>query len=215
VAPVNPLRSVYPEALEGLERYAPEERRLVEEALAFATARHAGQSRIDGPPYIRHLVAVAQLLISTGADAETVAAGLLHDTVEDTKTTLDDIEERFGQRVRFLVDAATEVGRGDGNRPIPGKDLRTARTHEKVRAYAREDPRVWLVKGCDRWHNLLTCDGLRVKSRIFWSREALDFHAPGLRAAGYARVADELSRVARGVLERASPGSRGAGAPRR
>jgi GTP pyrophosphokinase len=197
------LHSLYPQTLEHLERYSREERDLIERALAFARERHEGQTRLDGPPYLYHLIAVAQLLVANAADAQTVAAGLLHDTLEDTKTSLAEIEERFGPSVRFLVDGATETGRGDGREPIPDRDARTAATHEKIRSMVREDPRVWLVKGCDRWHNLLTCENLRVKSRIRWSSEALEFHVPGLRSAGFTRVADALALVARGALERA------------
>lgn len=199
----HPLHTLYPDELVGLERYSREERDLIERALAFAIERHAGQRRFDGPAYHKHLIAVAQLLVSAcDADAETVAAGLLHDTLEDTKTTMEEIAA-FGEPVRFLVDAATEVGRGDGARPELFRETREAKTHDKIRRYAREDPRVWLVKGCDRWHNLLTSDLGRVKARIHWSEEAITFHVPGLREAGYAKIADALNDVARDVRGRA------------
>jgi len=200
----HPLHNLYPDALVGLEHYSREERDLIERALAFAKDRHAGQRRFDGPDYYKHLVAVAQLLVTAcSADAETVAAGLLHDTLEDTKTSMEEIATLFGERVRFLVDAATEVGRGDGAKPELFLETRTAKTHDKVRRYARDDPCVWLVKGCDRWHNLLTSDMGRVKARNRWSTEALEFHVPGLRDAGYVKIADALAIVAHDVRDRA------------
>lgn len=194
-------RNLYPEDLVRLDVYGPQDRKLILEALDFARERHAGQRRIAGPAFITHPIAATQILIDEfHPEPEVVIATLLHDTVEDTATTLEEIEERFGAEIRFLVDGATNVGCGDGAEIIPDKAERARATHEKIRRYAEKDGRVYLIKIADRWHNLLTCGAMRAKSREANAREAVEFHVPACRTLGFSRQADELSRIAHDVL---------------
>jgi len=189
--------------LERLDRFSPEERAWIQQALEYSAAQHAPQRRVSGEPFIIHPVAVAQSLVDDfGADADTVAAGLLHDTVEDTGTSLDDIERRFGKAVRHLVDGVTDAGKGDGLQYIADWGERMHRTHLKVNAHAEQDPRVYLIKFADRWNNLLHCGALRPKNQRRMAVDTLSFHIPVARKLGLARIADEMERIARAVLAR-------------
>lgn len=186
-----------------LERFSQEERLLIEQALDYSTACHAPQRRVSGEPFITHPVAVAQSLIDDfGADADTVAAGLLHDAVEDTPATLDDVESRFGKTIRFLVDGATDVGKGDGAAHIPDVEERSQQSHMKVDRYAQSDPRVYLVKLADRWHNIKHCAALRPKNQLRMAMEALSYHVVIARRLGLVSQADAIERAACEVLAR-------------
>ncbi len=198
------LKYLYPKKLENLEKFSDAEQKNILSAFRFAKMFHSDQKRIAGPPFIVHPIAVAQLLIDEfDADAETVMGGLLHDTVEDTPATLEDIESHFGPVVRFIVDGATDVGRGDGHPPIKDKQLRLAKTREKIRAFSDKDSRVGLVKIADRWHNLVTCFALRPKNQAMMARFALDFHIPLCRELGFGKQAELFEKAANAVLGRA------------
>src|SRR5690606_17487759 len=98
------------DVLRNAEIYYDEDQLLeLEHAIDFATEAHQGQKRKSGEPYIVHPLSVANVLIEWGMDIDSVLAGVLHDTVEDTKVTLDDIENLFGRNVAFLVDGVTKV----------------------------------------------------------------------------------------------------------
>ncbi len=197
------LTDLRPAALDRLDRFPSAQRDRIHAALAFAKTHHGAQTRIEGGPYYTHLVAVAQLLIDELAgDADTVIAGLLHDTVEDTPVTLADIEERFGAPVRFLVDALTEVGKGEGETPIPDKMERVRLTWEKVDRYALKDPRVYRIKIADRWHNLLTSASLRRGTQLRWIKEVRDRCIPLVHRLGLVAVEDELRAAVVSALAR-------------
>jgi GTP pyrophosphokinase len=193
----------YKTTLDRLDRFSPEERAWIQQALEYATLHHAPQRRIMGEPFIIHPVAVAQSLIDDfNADADTVVAGLLHDTVEDTDATLDDIERLFGKVVRHLVDGATEVGKGDGAPSIPDKVERAHKSRLKAYRYAETDPRLYLVKIADRWHNLKTGAAHRPKNQERIARETLDFHVPECRRLGFGAHADAIEGLAHRIIER-------------
>ncbi len=188
--------------LDNLDRFSVEEQLLIAKALEFATTHHAPQRRVSGEPYIIHPVAVAQILIDKfNADVMTVAAALLHDTVEDTSATLDDIELLFGVDIRFIVDGTTDVGKGDGREHIEDKHERADRTHHKVHEYAIKDSRIYLVKIADRWHNMTTCSALRFANQERLAMETMDFHVPAARKLGFDSHADELELLARKVCD--------------
>lgn len=203
------LPDLYPTELSGLDRFSPEDRRLIERALAFAREAHEGQNRIAGPPFVTHLIATAQLLKDQfDADAQAIAAGLLHDAPEDVNITLEEIEEEFGETIRFIVDGVTEVGRGDGNDPVPDKLLMKKLTREKVRAYGEKDERVFHVKIADRWHNLFTCGVLRKKFQSKLATEALHFHAPLCEEIGFTNQAALFKQLAREIVARVGEAER-------
>ena len=203
------LADLRPIALVRLDRFSPADRERILAALAFAKEHHGTQTRIEGGPYYTHLVAVAQLLIDEfTADADTVIAGLLHDTVEDTPVTLTDIETDFGASVRFLVDALTEVGKGEGENQISDKTERVRLTWEKVDRYAIKDPRVYLIKIADRWHNLLTSASLRRGTQLRWIKEVRDRCVPLARRLGRTVVAQELQDAVIKAIARVGGGDR-------
>ena len=182
-----------------IERFSEAERELLGRALKFATAAHKGQKRKSGQPYITHPVAVTNYCISMGYDAETVAAALLHDTVEDTKVTLDDIEAEFGAPIKNLVDGVTKLGQvgyvtGEGV-----SEHRHAASVENIRklllAMSR-DLRVVMVKLADRRHNLQTLKFLKPEDQRRIAKETLDVYAPLADRLGMGVLKAELEDMA-------------------
>ncbi len=189
--------------LDDLDKYSYEERALIDRALIFATEHHAPQRRASGEPFITHPVAVAQILVDEfNADAQTVIAGLLHDTVEDTPATLSMVLAEFGDVIAHLVDGVTDVGRGDGREHIEDREERAAHTHKKVHEYAQKDTRVYLVKIADRWHNLAHIHALPLKNQKRLAEEAMSFHVVIARELGYAIIADRLEQLAQEICDR-------------
>ncbi len=116
-------------------------KKTVLEAYKFAEEAHRGQSRKTGEDYINHCIAVANILTEYGADDETIAAGYLHDVLEDTKTTYEQLKEKFGIKIAFLIDGVTEA-----------KNERA--TFTKIKYYSAIDRRVLMIKLADRIHNI-------------------------------------------------------------
>jgi (p)ppGpp synthase/HD superfamily hydrolase len=190
-------------ALQNLDCYSAPERERIARAVSFMERAHATQRRISGAPYSTHLYAVAQLLIDEfHADADTVIAGLLHDTVEDTAVTLPVIEGEFGLVVRFLVDGATNVGEHDGHPKILDWYVRTNKSHEKVLRYAQQDKRLLLIKVADRWHNLLECGAMRPYNQRRLAEDSLGFTVPACLAAGFPNQAMRVERLCSEILQR-------------
>lgn len=125
---------------------------IVAEALKLAEAAHKGQTRKTGEDYIEHPKRVVMILHSWGADDETLAAGYLHDVVEDCNINLEEIEKIFGNGVAFLVDGVTKVPKGK----FKEGDVCYKDTYSKVRHYSIEDKRVLMIKLADRIHNIST-----------------------------------------------------------
>jgi (p)ppGpp synthase/HD superfamily hydrolase len=149
--------------------FTPAEKDLLDKAYSYAEAKHTGQLRQEGTAYITHLEAVAEILMSWGCDAEIVAAGLLHDVIEDTEATLEEVEESFGKRVGFLVDGATKI-------VTESKQESDKLTQEKITNYAAKDPGVAYVKVADRMHNLRTIHFLPQGRRQRIIAESRDFY---------------------------------------
>ena len=123
-------------------------------AIDYATEKHAGQKRKSGEPYINHPLAVAEILIEWGMDIDTVVAGVLHDTVEDTDATLDELESLFGRDVAFLVDGVTKVSQARaGMRSLDSYLPHTKDNLTKLMIAVGEDVRVIIIKLADRLHN--------------------------------------------------------------
>jgi GTP pyrophosphokinase len=178
------------------DRFSPEEQGRIRKALGFAAEAHKTQLRKGGAPYITHPAAVAGLLMHEfNADADTVLAGLLHDTVEDTDVTLEDVEREFGPQVRFLVDGATDHGEGDGNPQVRDKLERAKHSKEKALRYAAQDERVLLVKIADRWDNLKTVHVHTPRGQIGYSTSSKEFHIKEARRLGFARQAEAMDAL--------------------
>lgn len=127
---------------------------LIQKAYVFAATAHAGQTRLSGEPYLSHPLAVADTLAEMGFDEPTVVAGLLHDTVEDTKATLEEIEENFGEEVADIVDGVTKISKIS----FENKEEAQAENIRKMILAMSHDMRVLMVKLADRLHNMRTLD---------------------------------------------------------
>lgn len=164
---------------------------LITKALAFAEEAHRGQLRASGDPYIIHPFNTALILAEFQADAETIAAGLLHDTVEDTKITLTDIEKDFGKQIAFMVESVTKLGQ---------LKYRGVKRHteslRKLFVAMSEDIRVIMIRLADRLHNVRTLNFLPPEKQKRIALETLEIYAPLANRLGVWRL--------KGMLEDAS-----------
>ncbi len=171
------------------------ERSLIECAYERANIAHYGQSRNSGEPYVTHCIAVAEILAGIGLDAITVAAGLLHDVVEDTGVTLQDIENEFGPKIAELVDGVTKLKQlPAGVEGIHGdKEMEYLR---KMFLAMGSDFRVILIKLADRLHNMRTLDHMPPHKQAQKAKEVMDIYAPLANRLGLWRWKSELEDLA-------------------
>ncbi len=147
---------------------------LIQKAYIFAASAHAGQVRLSGEPYLSHPLAVAATLADMGFDEPTIAAGLLHDTVEDTDVTIDDIAENFGDECADIVDGVTKISRI----PFDSKEEAQAENIRKMILAMSHDMRVIMVKLADRLHNMSTLDFQKAYKQKRIAQETMDIYAP-------------------------------------
>jgi len=148
-------------------------------AIDFATQAHEGQKRKSGEPYIIHPLAVMNILREWGMDEDTVIAGVLHDTVEDTGVTLDEIKEKFGETVAFLVDGVTKLGKArQGMRDIDTYLPATKDNLLRLLIATGADIRVLIIKLADRLHNLRTLSALPPEKQKKIGKESLEIFSP-------------------------------------
>ena len=173
-----------------LVKYHPEANvELVEKAYHFAEKAHAGQMRKSGEPYFIHPLTVAGILAKLMLDAPTIAAGLLHDTVEDCEdVTLEVIEREFGQEVALLVDGVTKLKRLDFSSRVEQQ----AESIRKMILAMSKDIRVVLIKLADRTHNMRTLKAQSPESQRRIAQETLDIYAPLAHRLGVYKIKQEL-----------------------
>lgn len=179
--------------LQNLLSHYPNEadRALIAKAYAFAEKAHQGQMRESGVPYFDHLVETAKNLTRLGTDAQTTAAGLLHDTIEDTAITAEDIQREFGDEILFLVEGVTKLGH------LKYQGLkRHSNTLRKLFVATAADNRVILIKLADRLHNLNTIDSLRRDKQIRIAEETMQIYAPIAHRLGIGQFKGELEDAA-------------------
>ena len=192
VAPVPPVleplatvhRSMHPKA----------DLALLVGAYEVAEAKHEGQKRKSGDPYITHPLAVATILAELGMDTTTLVAALLHDTVEDTDYTLDHLREEFGDEVAHLVDGVTKLDKVEFGNAAEAETIR-----KMIVAMAR-DPRVLVIKLSDRLHNMRTMRFLSPEKQAKKARETLEVMAPLAHRLGMATVKWELEDLSFAIL---------------
>ena len=161
---------------------------MIEKAYNLANEAHKGVCRRSGEPYICHPLAVARLVLDLGMDTESIAAALLHDVVEDTPTTLDDLKAAFGEEVALLVDGVTKLTKIQFSNI---EELQAENLRKMLLARSR-DVRVMIIKLCDRLHNMRTGDAWPEQKRRDKARETMEVYAPIANRLGILNVKEEL-----------------------
>lgn len=170
------------------KKYPQEMRDKIRKAVIFSCNKHEGQKRKSGEPYIIHPIAVAEILIQLDMDGDTICAGLLHDTIEDTTASHDELEKEFGATVAELVEGVTkiEILKTDN------KSIQESETIRKMFFAMSKDARVIIIKLADKLHNMRTVQHLPPERRKIFSEETLDIYAPLADRLGISWVKDEL-----------------------
>ena len=161
---------------------------MIQKAYELANNAHNGVCRRSGEPYICHPLAVARLVLDLGMDSESIAAALLHDVVEDTPTTLDDLKAAFGEEVALLVDGVTKLTKIQFSNI---EELQAENLRKMLLAMSR-DVRVMIIKLCDRLHNMRTGDAWPEQKRRDKARETMEVYAPIANRLGILNVKEEL-----------------------
>src|SRR5436309_6112754 len=188
----------FEDLLEKVGAYAPEaDVELLRKAYVFSAFEHRGQVRHSGEPYLIHPLAVADFLADMKLDAVAIAAGLLHDVVEDTLTTIDRIQELFGPDVAHLVEGVTKIS----VIPFSSSEERQAENFRKMLLAMVDDIRVILVKLADRLHNMRTLNHLPEEKRASIAQETRDIYAPIANRLGMSKVKNELEELSFRYLE--------------
>ncbi|MEE9423110.1 MAG: GTP diphosphokinase [Gammaproteobacteria bacterium] len=177
---------------------------LIKSAADLAIIAHKGQSRASGEPYLTHCLAVAEIVHHLNLDHESVAAAVLHDVVEDTPVTLEQIERDYGSSVARLVDGVTKMGRIDEMRGMSSQsemDTHHAENIRKLLLAMAEDVRVVLIKLADRLHNMRTLRYLDETRQLRIARETLDIYAPLANRLGIWQIKWELEDLSLRYLD--------------
>ena len=201
-APPAPARPVFDQAaidrrIEALLRQVQANRptedvELIRKAWEFCVQHHEGQMRASGEPYIIHPLEVAEVLAEMKMDSTAIAAGLLHDAVEDTPATSEQIEADFGDQVAHIVEGVTKIDKIQ----FANREDRQAENVRKMLLAMVTDVRVVLIKLADRLHNMRTLEHLQPDRQEAIARETLDIYAPLAHRLGMGKVRGELEDLA-------------------
>jgi len=172
------------------------DRARVQDAFVFACRHHAAQRRKSGEDFITHPVGVARICAGMRLDTETLCAALLHDTVEDTKASIEEVRERFGEEIAQIVDGVTKL---EGI-TFQSHDEAQAENYRKMMVAMATDVRVILIKLADRLHNMRTIDALPKQKQMDKARETLDIYAPLAHRLGIHAIKWELEDLAFATL---------------
>ncbi len=174
-----------------------EDQLMLKRAFLFARKAHEGQCRKSGEPFIVHPVEVALILADLKMDVETLCAALLHDTVEDSSVTLEQVSDNFNENVSQLVDGVTKITRIE----VETFSDEQAQTIRKMLVAMNKDIRVIVIKLADRLHNMRTLSALKEDRRIFKARETMEIYAPIAHRLGISSIKWELEDLAFFYLE--------------
>src|SRR6266487_912636 len=170
---------------------------MLREAYVFSAFEHRGQVRHSGEPYLIRPLAVASILADMRLDPVAIAAGLLHDVVEDTLTTIEKIQEHFGPEVAHVVEGVTKISAIT----FSSSEERQAENFRKMLLAMVDDIRVILVKLADRLHNMRTLEHMSEERRLRTAQETLDIYAPIANRLGMSKVKNELEDLCFRYLE--------------
>ncbi len=170
----------------------------IRRAYIFSAKVHQGQTRLSGEAYLNHPIEVAAIIAGLKLDAATVTAGLLHDTIEDTSTTLDEIKTLFGDEVAMLVDGMTKLSQME----LQSREQREADNFRKMVVAMARDIRVILIKLADRLHNMRTLKSLSPEKQKRIAQETLDIYAPLANRLGISKIKTELEDLSFMYLNR-------------
>ncbi|MDX2083262.1 MAG: bifunctional (p)ppGpp synthetase/guanosine-3',5'-bis(diphosphate) 3'-pyrophosphohydrolase [Rickettsiales bacterium] len=171
---------------------------LIQKAYILSKNAHGNQKRHSGDPYFTHPLAVAEILIDLKLDQQSIITALLHDVVEDTEVSLEEVEKDFGEEIAKLVDGVTKLGKIE----TISANERMAENFRKLAMAMSEDIRVLLVKLADRLHNMRTLAYMPSKEkRLKKSRESLDIYAPLAARIGLNKIKDELQELAFAIID--------------
>ena len=176
---------------------SPQDQALIEKAYLFADKKHEGQVRKSGDPYICHCLGVAKILAELQAGPQTICVGLLHDTIEDTETTKEEIEKNFGKEVADLVEALTKVTRLSDYKNVEF----TAENHRKIFVAMAKDVRAIIVKLADGLHNMRTLQFQPKEKQVRISKETLEVYAPIAHRLGLYRLQTEMEDLSLWYLD--------------
>src|ERR1039458_1072476 len=165
---------------------------LIRKAWEFCVSHHKGQTRASGEPYVVHPLEVAEVLVEMKLDATAVAAALLHDAVEDTKATTEEIGDKFGDQVAHIVEGVTKIDKIQ----FANREDRQAENVRKMLLAMVSDVRVVLIKLADRLHNMRTLEHLQPDRQEAIARETQDIYAPLAHRLGMGKVRGELEDLA-------------------
>ena len=184
--------------LDKTQKYLPrEDQEMIEKAYIFSASVHQGQMRLSGEPYLTHPMEVAGMLADMKLDAATIITGLLHDTVEDTLTTTEQIEGAFGKDVAFLVDGLTKISKIT----LGSQEERQAENFRKMILAMSADLRILVVRLADRIHNMRTLNYQPPNKQKYIATETLDLYAPLANRLGINWMKMELEDLSFRYLE--------------
>ena len=182
----------FEDLLERVRSYtSDEEREFLRRAYVFSALEHKGQVRHSGEPYLVHPLEVASILAEMRLDPVAIAAGLLHDVVEDTLTTIEKIQEHFGPEVAHVVEGVTKISAIT----FSSSEERQAENFRKMLLAMVDDIRVILVKLADRLHNMRTLEHMSEERRLRTAQETLDIYAPIANRLGMSKIKNELEEL--------------------
>ncbi len=191
----------FEDLLDKVRAYSPDaDLELLRRAYVFSALEHKGQVRHSGEPYLVHPLEVADILAEMKLDAVCIAAGLLHDVVEDTLTTPAKIRDKFGEDVAHIVEGVTKIGAI----PFSSTEERQAENFRKMLLAMVDDIRVILVKLADRLHNMRTLQHMADDKRVRIAQETLDIYAPIANRLGMSRIKNELEELSFRYIEPAA-----------